>query len=116
MAFPSNNVIVLIETPVMPEPFFPARGENTGGGGMGDEKKADDELLPAPHAFLRGHTDTVTLLRVSNGGHLLASAQGDPLGAAGEEEKGTETGTGDGREKWCLPKGGQICSMVLSLF
>lgn len=85
MAFPSNNVIVLIETPVMPEPFFPARGEeNTGGGRVGDEKKADDEPLPAPHAFLRGHTDTVTLLRVSNGGHLLASAQGDPLGAAGE--------------------------------
>ncbi|CAM9725981.1 unnamed protein product [Scytosiphon promiscuus] len=64
MAFPCNNVIVLMETPVMPEVVFPE-----GGVGFG--------------IFLRGHTDTVTRLRLSHAGHLLASAQGDPLGAAG---------------------------------
>lgn len=66
-----------METPALPEAFLEEneRGEEIDGRG---------ECLPAPHLFLRGHTDTVTLLQLSTAGHLLASAQGDPLGAAGE--------------------------------
>lgn len=111
MAFPCNNVIVLMETPVMPEVVYPEGGvgfgvkeeESFGGGGVADwDRRAGAEgmppsppspplppptptpLGPPPQIFLRGHTDTVTRLRLSHAGHLLASAQGDPLGAAGE--------------------------------
>ncbi|CAM9761154.1 unnamed protein product, partial [Ectocarpus sp. 12 AP-2014] len=95
MAFPCNNVIVLMETPVMPEAFFSGDGPAGMDEGVGAEKEGEEEeeerdgLLelpqpaPAPHIFLRGHTDTVTRLKLSHAGHLLASAQGDPLGAAG---------------------------------
>lgn len=95
MAFPCNNVIVLMETPVMPEAVFSEGGPARMDQGVGAEKEEKekeerDGLLslpqpaPAPHIFLRGHTDTVTRLQLSHAGHLLASAQGDPLGAAGE--------------------------------
>ncbi|CAM9902622.1 unnamed protein product, partial [Hapterophycus canaliculatus] len=102
MAFPCNNVVVLMETPVMPEAVFPEGGgfgfgvvKEDGLGGGGWEGSGAEGLPPAPPApplpppspppqiFLRGHTDTVTRLSLSHAGHLLASAQGDPLGAAG---------------------------------
>lgn len=86
LAFPCNNVIVLMDTPVMPtEECFPD-GDNGGEGRKGRGRGSSD--LPAPHDFLRGHTDTVTQLRLSHAAHVLASAQGDPLGAAGELNRG----------------------------
>ena len=57
-------------------------------GGGGSERGAPS-APPAPHVFLRGHTDMVTRLRLSHAGHILASAQGDSLGAAGEMEGGS---------------------------
>eukprot|EP00903_Cladosiphon_okamuranus_P011112 g10488.t1 len=94
MAFPCNNVIVLTDTPVMPEAEFSEHGDVYGGregfsvGKEGRGEEAADGLLapqpqPPPQLFLRGHTDTVTHLQLSHAGHLLASAQGDSLGAAG---------------------------------
>lgn len=76
MAFPSNNVVVLMETPRLPEAVV-------GEGGEGDSGCS----TAAPHVFLRGHTDRVTRVELSNSGHLLASAQGDVLGAAGEKDR-----------------------------
>lgn len=78
VAFPCNNVVVLMETPTLPEAF---PEEREWGDGVMEER---GESLTAPHLFLRGHTDTVTRLQLSTAGHLLASAQGDSLGAAGE--------------------------------
>eukprot|EP00752_Nemacystus_decipiens_P009345 g8352.t1 len=105
MAFPCNNVIVLTDTPVMPEAVFSEDGSDGGreGFGVGEEEEEEDggrgiergeggeavggllapEPTPPPQVFLRGHTDTVTHLQLSHAGHLLASAQGDSLGAAG---------------------------------
>jgi len=102
MAFPCNNVIVLAETPLMPEVQFSEQHGGGGGAGAGaegfgvggEEDESDVEggdgvrlpprSPPPPHIFLRGHTDTITRLQLSHAGHLLASAQGDSLGAAGE--------------------------------
>lgn len=45
----------------------------------------NDKVTPCrSHVFLRGHTDRVTHLKMSTAGHILASAQGDALGGAGE--------------------------------
>lgn len=79
VAFPSNNVIVLMETPRMPE-ACPRGGVGKDGGGSGGASG----VVPAPHLFLRGHTDRVVRMELSHSGHLLASAQGDVLGAAGD--------------------------------
>lgn len=99
MAFPCNNVIVLTDTPVMPDAVLSEHDDGGDGGregfGVGEEEEEEEvggrggvgllvpEAPPPPQLFLRGHTDTVTHLQLSHAGHLLASAQGDSLGAAG---------------------------------
>lgn len=107
VAFPSNNVIVLMETPVMPE-VVPHDEEVLQEGVEGRQRQRDGdgkgEFLPAPHEFLRGHTDTITHVQLCHAGHLLASAQGDPLGAAGEETRWHKQGAlGGGEGKWVDP-------------
>lgn len=79
MAFPSNNVVVLMETPRLPDDS----GEGVTSG------------PPSLHVFLRGHADRVTRVELSNAGHLLASAQGDTQGDAGGGRMG-----GGGSRGW----------------
>lgn len=84
VAFPCNNVIVMMETPVMPKVLLPEGGGRREESSEENEEEGGESSTPAPHVFLRGHTDVVTRVRLSHAGHLLASAQGDSLGAAGK--------------------------------
>lgn len=123
VAFPSSNVVVLMGTPRLPGETR-RREQELGGGGGGcpsassgdtDQRRnsgafADEDDVhggnassvrgPSAHVFLRGHTDRVTRMEVSTGGHLLASAQGDPQGAAGTRLGHTRLGRAGGH--FCL--------------